>query len=118
MRALLLLLALFSASSYSQVSVQEYPIPRGLFAHDVWAELRGPLRDWADDLLQTSLVKLYVAWPRLHLDGREEAYVRQIIVRANIDESRRPWRREVPGGGNARHPGGGSASWQSSGERR
>lgn len=52
--------------------------------------------DWhqADDLLQTSLVKLYVAWPRLHLDGREEAYARQIIVRANIDESRRPWRRE------------------------
>ena len=55
--------------------------------------------DWhqADDLLQTALVKLYVAWPRLHLDGREEAYARQIIVRANIDESRRPWRRERPG---------------------
>jgi RNA polymerase sigma-70 factor (sigma-E family) len=55
--------------------------------------------DWhrADDLLQTALVKLYVAWPRLHLDGREEAYVRQIIVRANIDESRRPWRRERSG---------------------
>lgn len=55
--------------------------------------------DWhrADDLLQTALVKLYVAWPRLHRDGREEAYVRTIIVRANIDESRRPWRREQPG---------------------
>lgn len=55
--------------------------------------------DWhrAEDLLQTALVKLYVAWPRLHLDGREEAYARQIIVRANIDESRRPWRRERPG---------------------
>ena len=55
--------------------------------------------DWhrADDLLQTAFVKLYVAWPRLHHDGREEAYVRQIIVRANIDESRRPWRREAPG---------------------
>ena len=55
--------------------------------------------DWhrADDLLQTALVKLYVAWPRLHLDGREEAYARQIIVRANIDESRRPWRRERAG---------------------
>jgi RNA polymerase sigma-70 factor (sigma-E family) len=54
--------------------------------------------DWnrADDLLQTALVKLYVAWPRLHRDGREDAYVRQIIVRANIDESRRPWRRERP----------------------
>ena len=55
--------------------------------------------DWhrADDLVQTALVKLYVAWPRVHRDGREEAYVRTIIVRANIDESRRPWRRERPG---------------------
>jgi len=55
--------------------------------------------DWhrADDLLQTALVKLYAAWPRLHRDGREEAYVRTIIVRANIDEHRRPWRRERPG---------------------
>ncbi len=55
--------------------------------------------DWhqADDLLQTALVKLYVAWPRLRLDGREEAYTRQIIVRASIDASRRPWRRERSG---------------------
>jgi RNA polymerase sigma-70 factor (sigma-E family) len=55
--------------------------------------------DWtqAEDLLQTALVKLYAAWPRIRRDGREEAYVRQIIVRANIDEHRRPWRREQPG---------------------
>lgn len=55
--------------------------------------------DWhqADDLLQTALVKLYVAWPRIHQVGSEEAYTRQIIVRANIDASRRPWRRERPG---------------------
>ncbi|MFC4784439.1 SigE family RNA polymerase sigma factor [Nocardioides sp. MAHUQ-72] len=55
--------------------------------------------DWhrADDLVQTALVKLYVAWPRVRRDGHEEAYVRTIIVRANIDESRRPWRREVSG---------------------
>jgi RNA polymerase sigma-70 factor (sigma-E family) len=52
--------------------------------------------DWhrADDLLQQALVKLYVAWPRVRRDGREEAYVRQIMLRAQIDESRRPWRRE------------------------
>ena len=33
--------------------------------------------DWhrADDLLQTALTKLYVAWPRVRRDGREEAYV-------------------------------------------
>ena len=55
--------------------------------------------DWhrADDLLQTALVKLYVAWPRVHRDGREEAYARRIIVRANIDEQRRPSRRESSG---------------------
>jgi DNA-directed RNA polymerase specialized sigma24 family protein len=56
--------------------------------------------DWdrAEDLLQTALTKLYVAWPRVRRDGREEAYVRQIIVRANLDEVRRPWwRREQPG---------------------
>ncbi len=55
--------------------------------------------DWhrADDLVQTALVKLYVAWPRLERDGRVEAYVRTIIVRADIDESRRPWRRERSG---------------------
>ena len=55
--------------------------------------------DWhqAEDLVQTALAKLYVAWPRLHKAGAEEAYARQIIVRANIDESRRPWRREHAG---------------------
>ena len=51
-------------------------------------------RHRAEDLLQTSLTKLYVAWPRIKHDGDEEAYVRRIMVRANIDESRRPWRRE------------------------
>ena len=55
--------------------------------------------DWhrSDDLVQTALVKLYVAWPRVHRGGNEEAYVRKIIVRSNIDESRRPWRRERAG---------------------
>ena len=56
--------------------------------------------DWnrAEDLLQTALTKLYVAWPRVRRDGREDAYVRQIIVRAHLDEVRRPgWRRERPG---------------------
>jgi RNA polymerase sigma-70 factor (sigma-E family) len=56
--------------------------------------------DWdrAEDLLQTALTKLYVAWPRVCRDGREDAYVRQIIVRTNLDEVRRPWwRRERAG---------------------
>lgn len=55
--------------------------------------------DWhrADDLLQTALTKLYVAWPRVHRDGVPDAYVRRIIVRSNVDEARRPWRRERSG---------------------
>jgi RNA polymerase sigma-70 factor (sigma-E family) len=54
--------------------------------------------DWhrADDLVQTALVKLYTAWPRVRRHGSEEAYARTILVRASIDESRRPWRREQP----------------------
>jgi RNA polymerase sigma-70 factor (sigma-E family) len=54
--------------------------------------------DWnqAEDLVQVAMAKLYVAWPRVRRDGHEEAYVRQIMVRANIDEHRRPWHREQP----------------------
>lgn len=63
--------------------------------------------DWhqADDLLQTALTKLYVAWPRVQRKGSEEAYVRRIMVRANIDEHRRPWRREQPQDELPEHPG-------------
>ena len=48
--------------------------------------------DWhrADDLVQTSLIKLYAAWRRVER-GSEEAYVRTILVRAHIDQTRRPW---------------------------
>lgn len=55
--------------------------------------------DWndAEDLLQTALAKLYVAWPRIHREGAEEAYVRTTIVRANIDAHRRPSSRERVG---------------------
>lgn len=55
--------------------------------------------DWhlAEDLLQTALTRLYVVWPRLVKRGREEAYCRQIIVRANIDVHRKPSRRERAG---------------------
>src|SRR5258708_19521950 len=38
MRSLFLPVLFFSLNASSQVSVQEYPIPRGLHAHDVWAD--------------------------------------------------------------------------------
>jgi RNA polymerase sigma-70 factor (sigma-E family) len=51
--------------------------------------------DWhrAEDLAQTALAKLYVAWPRISRDGQVDAYVRKIVVRAAIDDSRRWFRR-------------------------
>ena len=49
--------------------------------------------DRAEDVLQESLVKLYLAWSRVRKEGREEAYARRIIVRADLDDRRRPWRR-------------------------
>lgn len=51
--------------------------------------------DWhrAEDLVQTTLTKIYVAWPRIRRDGSVDAYSRKIMVRAAIDESRRAYRR-------------------------
>lgn len=51
--------------------------------------------DWhrAEDLAQTALAKLYVAWPRIHRNGMVDAYARKIVVRAAIDDSRRWFRR-------------------------
>ncbi len=53
--------------------------------------------DWhqAEDLVQTTLTKVYVAWPRLRRDGdgSVDAYSRKVMVRSAIDESRRAFRR-------------------------
>ena len=51
----------------------------------------------AEDLVQTALMKLYVAWPRIRRQGTEDAYARRIVLRAYLDEQRRPWRRESIG---------------------
>ncbi|GAA3392574.1 SigE family RNA polymerase sigma factor [Cryptosporangium minutisporangium] len=49
----------------------------------------------AEDLVQTALVRAYVAWGRIRGSDHPVAYVRRSIVNAHIDESRRPWwRRE------------------------
>lgn len=52
--------------------------------------------DWqlAEDVVQTALTKLYVAWPRVRRDDNVDAYVRRIIVNCHTEERRRPWRRE------------------------
>jgi RNA polymerase sigma-70 factor (sigma-E family) len=52
-------------------------------------------RHQAEDLVQTGLARLYVAWPRMRRSGTQFAYVWRIIINAHIDEVRRPrWRRE------------------------
>lgn len=52
--------------------------------------------DWhrADDLAQTAFVALHRKWRKIRDRGALDAYVRRTLVRAMIDESRRPWRRE------------------------
>ncbi|HKR52614.1 MAG TPA: SigE family RNA polymerase sigma factor [Pseudonocardiaceae bacterium] len=52
--------------------------------------------DWhrADDLAQTAFVALHRRWRKVRNKGALDAYVRRTLVRAAIDESRRPWRRE------------------------
>jgi RNA polymerase sigma-70 factor (sigma-E family) len=47
----------------------------------------------ADDLVQSALLKLYVAWPRLVRGDQIHGYARRVIATSHIDEVRRPWRR-------------------------
>jgi RNA polymerase sigma-70 factor (sigma-E family) len=49
----------------------------------------------AEDVVQTALARVYVAWPRIRKSSSTEAYTRRAIVSAFLDETRRPWwRRE------------------------
>ncbi len=48
----------------------------------------------ADDLVQGALERMYVAWPRVHAVADPGAYLRTVVVRLAVSESRRPWRRE------------------------
>jgi RNA polymerase sigma-70 factor (sigma-E family) len=52
--------------------------------------------DWhtADDLVSTALVKLLRHWRRVSAMDNIDAYVRRVLLRAWLDERRRPWRRE------------------------
>jgi len=54
--------------------------------------------DWhlAEDAVSTIMAKTYTAWPKLQQADNLDAYVRRMLIRAIIDERRRPWRRELP----------------------
>ncbi|WP_214367424.1 SigE family RNA polymerase sigma factor [Pseudonocardia sp. H11422] len=52
--------------------------------------------DWhrADDHAQSAFVALHRHWRRIRDRDALDAWVRRTLVRAVVDESRRPWRRE------------------------
>ena len=47
----------------------------------------------AEDVLQTSLAKLYLAWERVRERGATDAYVRRIMVNETTSLWRRGWKR-------------------------
>ena len=54
--------------------------------------------DWhrAEDIVSTAVMKLYTKWRKVAAAGNPDAYVRKMVVRVWLDETRRPWRREHP----------------------
>ena len=47
----------------------------------------------ADDIVQSTIEKLYLRWSRVSSVEHLDAYVRQMLVRTFLDERRRPWAR-------------------------
>ena len=45
----------------------------------------------ADDLVQTAITKLYLAWPRARAADSLDAYAHTVLVRVFLDEQRRGW---------------------------
>src|ERR1700712_6106702 len=50
-------------------------------------------RHLAEDLVQTTLTRLFLAWPRIRTTDGPDGYARRTLVNALIDERRRPFRR-------------------------
>jgi RNA polymerase sigma-70 factor (sigma-E family) len=51
--------------------------------------------DWhlAEDLMQTSLIKIYRSWSKVQKQESLANYARTVLLRSWLDEKRRPWRR-------------------------
>lgn len=50
----------------------------------------------SEDLAQTTLLKVYVAWGKVVKADHRDAYVSKILLNAHRDTHRRRWRRETP----------------------
>jgi len=48
----------------------------------------------AEDLVQATLTRLYLSWPKFRRADNQNAYARRVLVNTLVDEKRRPWRRE------------------------
>lgn len=52
---------------------------------------------FAEDLVQTTLTKVYLAWPRVRRADDPVRYAQRMLTNAFIDDTRRAWRgRETP----------------------
>jgi RNA polymerase sigma-70 factor (sigma-E family) len=71
----------------------------------VWAEARVPVLrrrayllcgSWhtADDLVQDTLIKVYLRWGRVAEGPNPDAYATRVLMTRHLDDRRRPWRRE------------------------
>jgi RNA polymerase sigma-70 factor (sigma-E family) len=47
----------------------------------------------ANDLVQTCMVRLYQAWPKVRDKDAPDSYARKVLLRCWLNERRRPWRR-------------------------
>jgi RNA polymerase sigma-70 factor (sigma-E family) len=54
--------------------------------------------DWhlAEDLTQITFTKLYRSWERIDRHDALDQFARKVLLRAFLDERRRPWHREYP----------------------
>jgi RNA polymerase sigma-70 factor (sigma-E family) len=53
-------------------------------------------RGHAEDLAQAALIRTYLAWGRLRMPERAEAYARRTLVRLAVRSRQRRWRAEIP----------------------
>jgi RNA polymerase sigma-70 factor (sigma-E family) len=74
---------------------REYVVARGAVLLRMAHQLAGNPAD-AEDLLQTALVKTYLAWDRIHDRSALDGYVRRAMVNINISWWRRRKLEEYP----------------------
>ncbi|MBR7838500.1 SigE family RNA polymerase sigma factor [Actinospica durhamensis] len=83
-----------AAADKQDADFAEYVAARSLWLRRV-AFLLCHDSDRADDLVQTSITKLYIHWPRVVELANLDGYVRTILVNTYLAEQRSPWWKRV-----------------------